>query len=277
MEEFHFGVLLDTVDEIDSEINMSTAAMVMDLNVKGFILHSSQELFDAYFLRIIELATNLQKVNGHRRKYLAEEKRFIDEYRVKISKSEQNTHSSTTAVNLSAELDGVLNQFKASLDTLSKTFKQLFNIDFHTWGKKIDKTDGKKKSGQVIVEALKNQLPDEDKIKCNELIDYITKNLDWATAIVLQRDEVNHYGGLKNLSPITYNYKTKEIIPQIITHSDGRREKVSDYLERVTRELVIFVVTVLVLSIKAKAPGGDMAVRRIVKDGNYHFEWIITE
>jgi hypothetical protein len=272
-DDFHLSTILGCEDDIDRKINLYTMGMVMGLNINNFILPEKAK-WDDYATRIIELGTSLQKANNHLRKYKVEEKSFLTKYLQENSKKDQKTHSSTTAISLTSELDGFLSQYKASLDTLVKTFEPLFNIKLKTWGKKKDPEDSKEKSGLKVIDALNRNFPEKNKHKIEPLIQFIRENIEWVSHNVDLRDSASHHGGLKNVSNVLYNYKERKVYPQVITHSNQFSETVVNYIDRTMDELVDYVTMVLILSLQAKAPG-DMFIQENPEKEFPYFSWSI--
>ena len=273
-EDHFFSTILECKDDLDKKIQFSTVAMIMGLNVHNFIFVDNK-LWDDYFGKIVNLARSLQKMNEHYRKYVIEEKRFLEEFHTRCSASNQNTHSATTAVSLSTELDGLLSHFKSGLDTLATTLNPLFGLKFDAWHKGKDEL-GAEKSGIKIINSLTRNLENNEKMKAEPLINYIKENIEWATYLVNLRDKVHHHGGLKKVSDVFYNFKTKEVIPQMIFHKKDSKELVENFMLRTLNESIEFFNTILVLCLEIKAPGDDMFIR---KSGEEFppFRWVVTK
>lgn len=272
-EDHFLSTILECKDDLDKKIQFSTVVMIMGLDVNKFIL-TDKNLWDDYFGKVVNLARSLQKMNEHYRKYVAEEKRFLEEFRIKCSTSNQNTHSATAAVSLSTELDGLLSHFKSGLDTLATTFNPLFGLKFDAWHKGKDEF-GSEKSGIKIINSLEKNLENAQKKKAEHLVKYIKENMKWTTYLVELRDKVHHHGGLKKVSDVFYNFKTKEVVPQIIFHKKDSKELVGDFMFRTLNESIEFFNDILVLCLEIKAPGNDMFIR---KSGEEFppFRWMVN-
>jgi len=268
VEEFQISTVLNSDDEINKRITFSTMGMVMGLSVNNMIIHDKKK-WDEYAMRIIQIGKGLQKANSHLKKYKAEEEIFLHAYLEKHTDKEQNINSSDSALSLTAELDAFLSQFKSVLDTLSKTFDPLYGLKFTTWGKKLDLSDNKEKSGLKIIDSFNRNLKGDEKSKAEPLIEFITKNLDWVTHHVNMRDSASHHGGIKNVSDVIYNYKDKKVYPQSIKYRD-HSELVTVYMERTLNQLIDYVTRVLILSLEAKAPTKDMFIVKMSLRNFHH-------
>ena len=267
-KDFVISTILECKDEIDRQINSSTVAMIMVLKVKNLIFYDNSKNHDDYFMKVKNVASSLQKANEHYRKYIIEERRFLDEYRDKcMSIPDANTHSSTTAVSLSTELDGFLSHFKAGLDTLATTLNPLLGLNLNGWHKKDNK------SGLLVIRTLERNLGDSLKSGASHLIEYIQKNMDWVTYIVDLRDKVIHHGGLKRITDISFNFRDKNVTPQIIIHPSGSCETVSDFMLRTLNEAIEYFNTILILSLEITVNG--MSIIKNKEGELMPYQWAI--
>ena len=245
----HFAELLGCKDDRDKDINFSTTGMVMGFNLNNSIL-SDKKLHDDYFRCVLNIAISLQKANSHYRKYVENEEAFIKEYEKKHVGKGNNSNSSTAALELVTEIDGVLSNYKSSLDSLAKTFSSMYGISIRGWHKAKD-SDGVEKSGLRVLNTLGN-LPKETLVKTEPLRDYIMKNVNWATFLVSMRDDVHHSGGIKGVTNIVYDFEDDKVYPQFVVYEGGQKELVSEFLNRVIDQTIDFVRNVLLLTIQSK-------------------------
>lgn len=266
-EDAYFRTVLECKDDLDRKINFSTVGMIMGLGIDSMLPDKRQ--FDAYFHNVADAASSLLKMNDHFRKYITEEERFLEEYRVKfINDPDVNSHSSTPAVSLMTELDGFLSHFKGGLDSLAKTFNLLFGFAFDAWHKK----DGQ--SGLPIINSIERNLNNQLKDKSKNLIRYMRENTEWLTSIVSLRDDIHHKGGLKNVSDVLYNFRTKEVIPQIITLQSGHQMLVRSFISMTMDDAVEYFNAVLCFCLEIRAFGG-MLIRENPKKEFPYYQWAI--
>lgn len=267
-ESFTLTTFLEPKDEVDKNTMAKTITMAIGLQLDNLLL-SDKLLFESYLGHIMDLTEKLLKVNHHRRKYIIQKERVISFLKQNSNSDENNTNSAYHSVELDAEIDGFLTQIKAALDSLVKTFEPLFGIKLLTWGK-IGK-----ESGRRVLVALQNNLSNTFKTKSQRLLDIIEDNIEWISYIVSLRDNANHHGGLKNLSNITFNRQIGDVVPQYISHTNGRTEEVSIFLERTVYEIVEFVHSVLILSLLTKS-SDQLVIVRNEEEEFPPFRWGIT-
>lgn len=263
--------VIEPKDDIDTEIVNLTMSMMIGLQLDSLIFRD-KKMWEDYFQKVLNLTKNLLKANEHYRKYLAEEKRFLEEYKEKCIKDPNtNIFLTTDAVSLNTEIDGFLSQIKAGLDTLATSLNPVLGLSLNKWSKANDST-GKRKSGVKIVKSLDN-LGEPLRSRAEDLRKLIETNMDWITEFVFLRDNVHHHGGLKNITDITYDFRSKEVIPQTVIHGTGR-EYVRNFLLRNLQDMSMFFNAVLVCSIHAKAPPG-MRIQRNPPGHIPSHNWVI--
>ncbi|OGY63243.1 MAG: hypothetical protein A3I89_01435 [Candidatus Harrisonbacteria bacterium RIFCSPLOWO2_02_FULL_41_11] len=268
-EYMTLGLVMESKDELDTEIINSTITMILGLNLNN-IVFKDKKTWEDYFKKVLNLTKNLLKANEHYRKYYKEEEIFLREYKKKCLKnSNTNVFLTTDPVSLNTEIDGFLSQIKSALDTLATTMNPLLGFNLNGWHKNKDK-DGIKKSGTRIVNSIEN-LPEFLKNKAKGLKKHIENNVDGITYIVNLRDKVHHSGGLKSITDITYDFRNKEVISQYIIHSEGK-ELVKNFLLRTLKDIVLFFNDTLILSILIKTPSG-MCIRKNNKKDFPPYNW----
>ncbi len=257
IENFVLTSLFEPQDVLDKEILDNTLSMIIGLQVGDFIL-ADKKLHDLYFDHVRGVTDALFKANSHRRKYLLQKEKVINDFKSKCSNAPTNTNQALHSPDLNGEIDAVLTQIKAALDSLAKTFNPLFDLKFRGWNKQKNKENGKEESGRGIIEQLKNNLPERHKLNSISLIKFIEDRIEYISYIVLLRDAPVHHGGLKNVSNITFQHVTQQVTPQYIIHG-STPEEVSVFLNRIINEINGFTHEVLVLSLLLKT-GPSLAI-----------------
>jgi len=262
--------VIETKDAIDKQIADATINMIFGLRLDNIVFRD-KKIWEDYFGKVLNLTKNFLKANEHYRKYLAEEKRFLLDYKEKCLKDgNTNIFLATDSVGLNTEIDGFFSQIKSGIDTLATSFNPLLGSSFDGWHKTKNK-EGILKSGLRIINFLEN-FGEPLKSKVDGLKKIIQDNIDWLTYIVSIRDKIHHRGGLKNITEITYDFRNKEVIPQNIIHPEGK-ELVRDFLLRTLNNTIIFVNAVLALSILIKTPSG-MGIQKNDKDEFPPYMWV---
>lgn len=253
-----FGLLFESKDDIDNFILLEITNPPIQLNVEVLCFHGNVQQKDEYLGKIFSITSTLLKANENRRKYIETEKRLIVEFKKKSLK-DPNKHIDLTLnpVELNSELDGFLSQVKAALDSLALTLKSLFGLNIDAWRKDLKRN---KKSGYNIIKQLE-KLPEPLKSKSVQVCDYIEKNGNWLTYLSLLRDELIHKGGLKNISPLVFEQRTKNVVPQKIFHSQTESEIVADFMTRTIKDVAQFSSNFVLMSIILKSSGGLVLVK----------------
>ena len=264
-EEFVLCDEFSPKDNIDSDIIRDHLMAIMILQIKNLL--NSKDKFEKYFNYIRDCTEHLLKANSDLRRYVEEEKKTIENFKEKNLNKYTVTYNALNPVELNALVDDFLVQIKGSFDTLAQSFQPIFDVKIHGWHRI------KNKSGKNVVNNL-NNLAKSEKEKAQDLIYFIEKNTEYITYIVDLRDGI-HRGGLKNISHIFYDYKKNTIIPQIISHPNGQREYLLDFLKRTISEISQLTSSIMFLSLLALAPG--LAISRNTNDKVQPYSWhIIT-
>lgn len=255
-EEMTLTTVISPQDDLDSEIVNDTINMVMALNMNDILVMGDKKLGEDLFGKSLDLAQSLLKANAHLRTYLTKEVGILATQKEKGQKDPNtNTHIGFNPVDLNNEIDGVLSQIKASLDTLAKMLNPLFGFSLNGWHKKGEM------SGGEILKVIENNMPKQFKDKSKDLSEYIEKNAGYVSYIVWLRDQANHRGGIKGITSVIFNYKTQDVVPQKIIHPDKTEEYVRDFLLRTIEMMKSFINGVLVLSMHLKMGSGLVIVK----------------
>ena len=269
-ETIKLSNVFDPKDSLDSEIIRDTMSMVMCLDNNNLIFQEKKKGED-FFGKIINLTKSLLKANQHYRNYIRVEENILNEHLINsLENPNKNIYLGINPVELNTEIDGVLSQIKASLDTLATIMNPLFEFNLKGW-RKI-----KNKSGMEIINCLDNNLDTILKKKVEPLREFIYINIEWVSYAVYLRDQVNHYGGLKNISEVIFDYNIKQVIPQKITFPNNQEQLVREFLLATIKEMRDFFRTILILSIQAKVGKGLVIVKN-PKDEWPPYLWGILE
>jgi hypothetical protein len=264
------SILMEAKDKLDTEIMGKTAYMIFGLNLRSFIL-PDKEICDSYLQNIINLTQNLLKANEHYRKYILEENLVIKEFREKnLKDSNINVNLTINPISLLTEIEGLLTQLKAGLDTLAVSLNPILGLNLNGWHTE------KNRSGAKVLKSLDN-LSADLKIGVKPLYNFIEKNIEWLSYIVKLRDMPIHHGGIKSIIPILYDYQTTKVFPQKIVHSQGfgDTEKIEMFLLRTIIEMTDFFHTVIVLSLQPRAHG--LKVIPDIVGGIHSYSWGIPQ
>ena len=262
-EELTLTKFIDPQDELDSEIVNDTINMIVALNMNDILFMGDKKLSENFFGKVMDLTQSLLKANEHFRSYISKEKDLLEKHKeYGLNNPNKNTNLGVNPISLNNEIDGVLSQIKAALDTLARALNPMFSFKLNGWHK-----DKKGKSGVDILKMIKNNLPENLKINSNNLYDYIENNSGYISYIVYLRDGPHHRGGLKNITQIVFDYKLQNVIAQKIIHPDGTEELMVDFLLRTIKTVKNFINGVLILSMHLKMGVGLVIVKN--DNGNY--------
>src|SRR5258706_7350847 len=248
--------VVDPKDDFDREVSVDILTMVSSLDSNSIIFEGDKKKSEDYFGNMLNLTNSLLKANQHYRNYVSIEREILVSYKHECIKNpNKSINLSKRPVNLNSEIDALLSQVKASLDTLGVSLRYTLDISIHGWRK-----DGEKSGGKII-KAL-NKLSPERMERTQSLKEYIENNTDWISYVVDLRDKADHHGGIKSISDITFYYKTQEVHPQLIKHSEGQQELVSSFLLNTLKFTKSFCHNVIALSVLSRVGKG----LEIVKD-----------
>jgi len=260
------GTVLESKDEIDKKIVDDTINMIVGLQIGNFLIPEKKK-DEEYFGHIMNVAESLFKANSHRRRYIDQEKKILEEFKNKCLTNTNTVDLSINSVDLTSEIEGVLTQIKSALDSLARSFSPLLGLNLHGWHKK------KKESGREVLDVIDKNLPNNLKDKSENLKNYIEKNIPWISYVVFLRDGI-HRGGLKNISAIIYRQTKKDVEPQHINYGNAN-ENVTSFITRLLNEITEFSNAVILLSLLVKAPENMCIVKNEGKEWP-PYTWRIT-
>ncbi|MFA5210985.1 MAG: hypothetical protein WC414_00585 [Patescibacteria group bacterium] len=258
-EDIVLTKLFEMKDDVDKKIMSNTFNIVMCLNLDIFSFKTKKDS-EEYFNHIKSVAHSLLKANNHLRKYNLQEKEILEDFKKECLSSSNTIDMSLNPIDLISEIDGMLNQIKAALDSLAKSLNPLLGFSLNGWHKK------NKKSGKVVLDSIDNNLSLDLNNKAQNLKKYIENNISWISYIVFLRDSI-HRGRLENVSNIIYKQKNQEVISQRIYHNGEEFENVNDFLIRLLNEIIIFLKNIILLSLSIKISSGMCIVEN--KDNNW--------
>lgn len=269
-EPGEFGTQFKAEDLIDKIILTEITEPVIALKVETFVFTGNKELKDLYMTKVIDVTQNLFNANRHRRNYQTKEKMEFKRFK-KESIKNPNKHLDIFEFphELTIELNGFLGSLKSALDSLAQALNPLLSSSFDAWHKGKD-TDGKEKSGLKILNYIKN-MPKDLQPKLRPMVVTMERDIDWLSYLVRLRDSPVHHGGMKNVSKLIFEQKTRTTKGQIITHEDGSAEPVSEFMKKTLDRIIYFVKILLMAAIHIRVNG--FVVGKLIQGNQTTYFW----
>lgn len=273
------GTILETQDEIDEYILKEIFQLVMSLQADVLVFFGrdkEEKVGEKHFGQMLDLSEILMKMNATLRNYEKTQKEIMNNFREKsLGDKNKNIFLTKKSPDLNKEIDYFLSGLKSALDQLSQILGHILNTKkIKGWNKGTE--NGKELSGIKIIRELEKIKPEDSyrEERFDKLIFFIKENLEPLTYLVKLRDKINHRGGLKNISDITYDSDTKKVYPQFIHHSKNESELVLGFMKRTMTSFNFFINNFIILSYMLNSPN-DMVVQR--RDNPVNYNWGIIK
>lgn len=222
---------------------------------------------DEFFFKKIFLSVNaLIKANALKRNYVKIEEELLEKLKSDPDNKKTNIDVLFNKVDAFVLAESFFSQIKSALDLLAQSLKPIYGIEFHTWGKKKDI------SGQVIIDALSNNLNKNLKSHAFPLIDLINCHGQYLTKIINHRDSSIHYGKLTKVQGFRYSVSMNKVIPPLILISKSESAYLHEYLEEVLKYIADFTQEFLIVILSNLLP--DM---KIAKRSDNTWGWTTTK
>ncbi len=256
-------------DEIDRRLLEEILLIVQNtqiLSIVSFWGHQKLQIdkADEQFLKHILLSINaLVKANALRRNYVQRKDDLIEEIKKSNSISGTNIDMLFNKVDAFILIEAFFGQIKTSLDLLAQSLKPIYGREFLTWKRKNDL------SGMAIADTLATSIKDDIKPNAKPIIELIKHHSESITKIVASRDDVVHFGKLKNVQGFRYSAKTREIVPPLIKITETEAGYVDEYMMEVLKYIADFVQEFIITILSNLLP--DM---RIAKHEDGQWGWV---
>lgn len=246
--------VLKTTDSLDDHLNQRMFQDFLVTNSLDTAL-PNQETRGNFTQRQLNALRSLMKANKHLRCYRRDE--IIEMERLRKNNTETGTTSyvaSIESIELEAEWDAYLVQFKAALDTFAGSFGILvFDKPFHGWHSYVDKETGMKKSGIKILNVLKDISSPSPEIE--SMISFLEANMEWVTRIVNLRDKPVHHGQSVG-SGIQFNPESSKVSKAKVVHGKNQAEDITSFMERTLKDAASFIRILTYLGINHRLDKG---------------------
>lgn len=240
-------------DDLDMHLN---TRVLQDFLVSNFLdaAISDEKMRGVFLDKQMKVVRSLWKANKHLRDYRKDEEAEMTRLGEANAGSETNSYvGGMESIELEADWDAFLVQFKAALDTLAGAMNVLLGTNFDRWGKGTDRATGKKMSGQKILNRLKDIRNPSPEIEA--LISFIEANLQWATYIVELRDMPVHRGQTIG-GAILFNPELNTTQKAKIVHGKDQVEDIIAFMERTLKDMAAFVRMITYLGINHRLDKG---------------------
>lgn len=273
MNPFVTSQLTEPHDEVDNKIHEDFMGMYMLNQISRQQIEFKYDNDTAG--RVYQLWLNtgvcLLKANAHSRNF----RKLLEEKRAEFEKEvEQNGSGSIQHYywDLSVEVEGMLTQLKAALDSFALVIGKVTNLNIRTWSKAKPIGEDNEYSGQNIINTLTRNLPATELPKYQNLIDLINDNKEHLTKIVGARDRFTHPNEsfMDFSTGFYYDVNDKEIIEPAIKYGNDKAYIQSSFV-KMTFEMVL---DILIYSGMTLLNGAAVGMT-IFKNGN-EYSWGIV-
>lgn len=259
--------VLEPKDEIDRFLLERVLLIVQNRNTMELVKFwgrsqfSTDKTHERYFKHILSAIKRLVKANSHRRRYLELENQFKEETLRKIKKKEVNVDLVYEEQELISEVESLLVQLKASLDSLAVSLNPIFELKIHGWHKHNDE------SGGQVLNILRRNLPKDLLEKATKLIKFLENNIEYISRVVFLRDSI-HKLELKGMTHFRYSAKERVLIYPKIVFTSGEPKELSEFLDETIKNFAVFTQSFIVLTLSDLVPG-----LFLVQDQTGEFSW----
>jgi hypothetical protein len=224
MDDQVLSHLTDAVDDTGKKIHDEFMGLYMlnEMSRKQVEFRNDADNAGLVYTKWLNTGICLLKANAHARNFkkLLEEKRAEFEKEIEGKKTGNMQHYYW---DLSVEVEGLITQLKAALDSFAVLIGTTLRLPgIRGWSKA--KPEGKTKtySGQKIINVLSRNLPKQDLVKLQDLIDFINDNKEELSKIINVRDGFIHpYQLFSDFTTGFYYDKAKdEVIEPAVRYGD---------------------------------------------------------
>jgi len=268
-ESGEYGTKYKATDRFTKLILNNIAVLPAELKTSNLVFNNNKNMSDKFMGSVFSITDSLFKANGHVIDYKDKEKKFEKVFKRTVIKDPNRRIFDIydDPLDLLNQFDGYLVQIKAALDSTAHAVNPLLGTNFPGW--KSKEINGSRLSGVYILNDLKNKKEPE--------LDALIKYLDNATKdvsyLVNLRNKPVHFGGNSSLRGFFFSKSDKEITNPIISHPDGNKENIREFINESFENIIVFVSRVILYSIQYKAPKGINIEQFINQRGDTEFRW----
>lgn len=266
--------LTEPKDDIDKNIHDDFMGMYMltDISRKQVEFRTNADTAGRVYQLWLNTGICLLKANAHVRNFktLLEEKRKEFEVEVESDKSGNRQHFYW---DLSVEVEGMLTQLKAALDSFAVVIGTAVGVSgIRGWSKKKPQGGTKKYSGQNIINVLSRNLPAQDLVRLQPLIDLLDDNKQQITDIVNTRDRFTHPNQLfmDFSTGFYYDSAKDEIIEPVILLGD--QSYLQPMFVKMTYELIYNVLVYAGMGLL-----NGIALGMVMQKNNNQYNWYMVQ
>jgi hypothetical protein len=270
MHPFVTSQLTEPSDDIDTKIHSDFMGMYMlnEISRQQVEFKHDKDTAGRVYQLWLNTGICLLKANAHTRNF----RKLLEEKRAEFEKEVENNGSGSIQHyywDLSVEVEGMLTQLKAALDSFAFMIGKVTALNIRSWSKGTPMGGDNVYSGQNIINTLTRNLPSTELPKYQNLIDLIDDNKEHLTKIVGARDRFTHPNEsfMDFSTGFYYDANDKKITEPTIKYGTDKAYIQSQFV-RMTFDMVFDILVYSGITLLNGAAGGMV----LVKNGN-EYTW----